>query len=123
MKIPKLETILFFVEQTVDPTARKSRGPGAACLACGKKVSYCGKPFSAEIACPWDFFDYVRLDDDGRLWSFTLLDSPWNEYRTSSAINRLAQEDPPTAEELDSLSDEQVSELLTRTRRLKNQAR
>ncbi len=36
----------------------KSRGkkmlrPGeAACLACGKKLSYCGKPFSAEIACP-----------------------------------------------------------------------
>jgi predicted RNA-binding Zn-ribbon protein involved in translation (DUF1610 family) len=24
----------------------------AACLACRKKLSYCGKPFSAEIACP-----------------------------------------------------------------------
>jgi predicted RNA-binding Zn-ribbon protein involved in translation (DUF1610 family) len=24
----------------------------AACLACGKKLSYCGKPFSADIACP-----------------------------------------------------------------------
>jgi hypothetical protein len=56
------------------------------------------------------------------LWSFSLLDSLWNEYRTSSAINRLAQEDPPTAEELDNLSDEQVSDLL-RTRRLKNQVR
>jgi hypothetical protein len=56
------------------------------------------------------------------LWSFSLLDSLWNEYRTSSAINRLAQEDPPTAEELDNLSDEQASDLL-RTRRLKNQVR
>ena len=24
----------------------------AACLACGKKLTYCGKPFSADIACP-----------------------------------------------------------------------
>ena len=22
------------------------------CLSCGAQVSYCGKPFSAEIACP-----------------------------------------------------------------------
>lgn len=27
--------------------------PGeAACLACGAFLSYCGKPFSAEIKCP-----------------------------------------------------------------------
>lgn len=24
----------------------------AACLACGKPLSYCGKPFTMEIACP-----------------------------------------------------------------------
>jgi hypothetical protein len=70
-----------------------------------------------------DFFDYVRLHDDGRLWSFLLLDSLWNQYQTGSAIERLAQEDLPTTEALDNLSDEQVSDLLSRTRRLKNQAR
>jgi hypothetical protein len=52
-----------------------------------------------------------------------LLDSLWQQYTVSSSIDRLTQEDAPTAEELDNLSDEQVSDLLTRTRHLKNQAR
>jgi hypothetical protein len=70
-----------------------------------------------------NFFDWVRANDDGRMWTFALLDSLWQQYTVSSSINRLTQEDSPTAEELDGLSDEQVSDLLTRTRRLKNQAR
>ncbi len=70
-----------------------------------------------------EFFEWVRSNDSGRLWSFSLLDSCWSRYQTGSAIERLAQEEPPNSEELDSLSDEQVSDLLTRTRRLKNQAR
>jgi len=70
-----------------------------------------------------EFFDWVRANDDGRMWTFALLDSLWQQYTVSSSINRLTQEDPPTAEELDGLSDEQVSDLLTRTRRLKNQVR
>jgi hypothetical protein len=81
-------------------------------------ISYCW--YWANTKAKGDFFDYVRGHDDGRLWSFLLLDSLWNQYQTGSAIERLAQENPPTAEELDNLSDEQV---LTRTRRLKNQAR
>jgi hypothetical protein len=84
-------------------------------------ISYCW--YWANTKAKGDFFDYVRKHDDGRLWSFLLLDSLWNQYQTSSAIDRLAQEDPPTPEELDGLSDEQVSDLLTRTRRLKNQER
>jgi hypothetical protein len=70
-----------------------------------------------------EFFDWVRANDDGRMWTFALLDSLWQQYTVSSSINRLTQEDAPTAEELDGLSDEQVSDLLTRTRRLKNQVR
>jgi len=32
---------------------RKILKPGeAACLACGSFLSYCGKPFSAELKCP-----------------------------------------------------------------------
>jgi hypothetical protein len=69
------------------------------------------------------FFDWVRANDDGRMWTFALLDYLWNRYQAGSAIERLAKEDPPTAEGLENLSDEQVSDLLTRTRRLKNQVR
>jgi len=37
----------------VKTSGNKIGGAGeAACLACGKKLSYCGKPFSAEITCP-----------------------------------------------------------------------
>lgn len=57
-------------------------------------VSYCW--YWANPKAKGDFFDYVRLHDDGRLWSFLLLDSLWNQYQTGSAIERLAQEDPPT---------------------------
>ena len=36
-------------------------------------ISYCW--YWANTKAKGDFFDYVRLHDDGRLWSFTLLDS------------------------------------------------
>ena len=32
--------------------ARPSSSKIGVCIKCGKQVSYCGKPFSAEIACP-----------------------------------------------------------------------
>jgi hypothetical protein len=35
------------------------------------------------------------------MWTFALLDSLWQQYTVGSSINRLTQEDPPTAEELD----------------------
>jgi hypothetical protein len=70
-----------------------------------------------------EFFDFVRARDGNRLWTFPLLDTLSQQYTVSSSIERHTQEEPPTAEELDNLSDEQVSDRLTRTRRLKNQVR
>lgn len=47
---------------TVKPSAHKMRGGSTKsantpsglgyCLNCGARVSFCGKPFSAEIRCP-----------------------------------------------------------------------
>lgn len=69
------------------------------------------------------FFDFVRANDDGRIWNFGLLENLWTRFNTASAVDKLDPHDTPTPEEMDNLSDEQVSDLLTRTRRLKNQAR
>jgi hypothetical protein len=71
------------------------------------------------------FFDFVRANDEGRLWTFTLLDSLWLRYNRSAGIDRLGPQAPeaPTEAQLNELSDDGVADLLTRTRRLKNQTR
>jgi hypothetical protein len=57
------------------------------------------------------------------MWTFALLDSLWNQFNLNASIDRLGAEPQPTAEDFDTMSDEQISDLLTRTRRLRNQTR
>src|ERR1700688_204571 len=33
------------------------------------------------------FFDWVRANDDGRMWTFALLDYLWNRYRLAPPLN------------------------------------
>lgn len=40
------------VNKTVNKTKNTYSGD-SACLSCGKHLAYCGKPFSAEIKCPF----------------------------------------------------------------------
>jgi hypothetical protein len=71
------------------------------------------------------FFSFVRESDDGRLWTFSLLDNLWARYNFASSIDKLDSQAPPTAEELDQLSDEEIERRLTEARKLraKNQIR
>jgi hypothetical protein len=62
----------------------------------------------------------MMMGESGRLPCWIL---SGNSNTVGSSIKQLTQEDPPTTEALDNLSDEQISDLLTRTRRSKNQAR
>ena len=66
-----------------------------------------------------EFFDWVRSNDGGRLWSFNLLDSLWNQYNVSASINRLGAEQRPTAEELDAMSDEEIEKTLNEARKIR----
>jgi hypothetical protein len=65
------------------------------------------------------FFDFVRSTDDGRTWTFALLDSLWNQYNVSSAINRISAEPTPTTEDLEAMSDTEIEETLAEARRLR----
>lgn len=71
------------------------------------------------------FFEFVRGHDDGRMWTFALLDSLWQQYNVSTSVDRLAQEPSPTPEDFDKMSDSEIDNLLTKTQqlRLKNQIR
>ena len=68
------------------------------------------------------FFDYVRANDDGRIWSLSLLESLWNRYRVSSSLEKITQaraEPQPTPEDLEQLSDTEIESLLAESRRLR----
>jgi hypothetical protein len=70
------------------------------------------------------FFDYVRANDDGRLWTLTLLENLCKRYTVGSSLEKITQAEPqPTPEDFEALSDEEISDLLTQSRRLKNQTR
>jgi hypothetical protein len=70
-----------------------------------------------------EFFDWVRVNDGGRIWTFSLLDSLWNQYQTSSAIDRLNPNEP-SAEEVvaaaESMSDEELEATLVAARQLRS---
>ena len=72
------------------------------------------------------FFDYARANDGGRTWTFPLLDSFWNHYQTSSAINHLNPSEP-TADEIladaENMTDEELAATLTEARRLRSNGR
>lgn len=65
------------------------------------------------------FFDFVRVNDDGRTWTFALLDSLWNQYNVSASINRISVEPTPTTEDLEAMSDTEIEETLAEARRLR----
>ena len=66
-----------------------------------------------------EFFNWARANDDGRMWTFALLDSLWNRYNVAASVDRLAQEPQPTPEELEQLSDTEIESLLAESRRLR----
>ena len=72
-----------------------------------------------------NFFDWVRANDGGRMWTFALLDSLWNQFNLNASIDRLGAEPQPTAEDLDAMSDGEIEKTLTEVRKLraKNQIR
>lgn len=72
-----------------------------------------------------EFFDWVRNNDGGRLWSFALLDECWNRYNVTAAVDRLKAEPQPTAEDLEPMSDEEIENTLAEARKLRarNQVR
>jgi hypothetical protein len=70
-----------------------------------------------------EFLDFVQANHGGRIIAFALLDNLWNQYNFTASVDRLNAEPPPTAEDFDATSDEQISDLLTRTRKLRNQTR
>lgn len=70
-----------------------------------------------------DFLDFMQANHGGRIITFALLDNLWNQYNVTASIDRLRAEPQPTDEDFDAMSDEQISDLLTRTRRLRNQTR
>lgn len=70
-----------------------------------------------------DFFDWVRASDGGRIWTFALLDSLWNQYQTGSAINHLNPGEPTVDEILadaENMTDEELAATLTEARRLRS---
>jgi phage FluMu protein Com len=56
MSNPPLEVKISMAKKKVYVTLKIQKPPNkpgyAACLACGNQLSYCGKPFTLEIACP-----------------------------------------------------------------------
>jgi hypothetical protein len=66
-----------------------------------------------------NFFDWVRANDGGRMWTFALLDSLWNQFNLNASIDRLRAEPQPTPEDLDALSDKEIEETLTEARKLR----
>jgi hypothetical protein len=66
-----------------------------------------------------NFFDWVRANDGGRMWTFALLDSLWNQFNLNASIDRLGAEPPPTAEDFDAMSDEDIEKTLTEARKLR----
>ena len=73
------------------------------------------------------FFSFVRETDDGRLWTFSLLDNLWKQFCVSSSLEKIteAQNLVATPGELDQLSDEEIERTLTEAKKLraKNQIR
>lgn len=65
------------------------------------------------------FFDYVRANDDGKIWNFGLLSNLWTRYQVASTVEKLDAQDAPTAEDLDQLSDEEIEKTLAEARRLR----
>jgi hypothetical protein len=65
------------------------------------------------------FFTFVRDNDDGRLWTFNLLDHLWTRYNLASSIDKLDSQAAPTAEDLDAMSDGEIERTLTEARKLR----
>jgi hypothetical protein len=82
-------------------------------------VFYWNNPKATE-----DFFEYVRVHDGGRLWVFPLLDDLWNQYRVGSAVNKLARQGEPTAEEVvaaaENMTDEELAATFAEARKLRS---
>jgi hypothetical protein len=66
-----------------------------------------------------EFFDFVRARDANRLWTFPLLDTLWQQYSVTTSIDRLEAEPPPTVEDFDKMSDEEIEKTLTEARKLR----
>jgi hypothetical protein len=66
-----------------------------------------------------EFFDWVRANDDGRMWTFALRDSLWARYQVASAVDRLDAQDVPTQQDLDQMSDDEIEKTLTEARKLR----
>ena len=65
------------------------------------------------------FFDFVRANDDGRIWNFGLLENLWNRYNLASSLDKLDSQAAPTAEGLGQMSDEEIEKTLTEARKLR----
>jgi hypothetical protein len=75
--------------------------------------------YFANPRCTEDFFDYVRGNDGGRLWTFALLDTLWQRYQLSNTLDNLAPQAAPTAEDLDQMSDAEIESTLLAARKLR----
>jgi hypothetical protein len=73
------------------------------------------------------FFTWAKANDDGRMWTFALLDSLWNEYQTGNAINQLDRQPEITqadvVEMAEGMSDEALAATIAEARKLRNQSR
>ena len=65
------------------------------------------------------FFDFVRANDDGRIWNFGLLENLWNRYNLASSLDKLDSQAAPTPEDFDAMSDEEIEKTLTEARKLR----
>jgi hypothetical protein len=70
-----------------------------------------------------DFIGFVQSNHGGRIITFALLDTLWNQYQASPALNKLDTQDAPTAEDLDQMSDEEIATTLTEARKLRSHGR
>ena len=80
----------------------------------------------ANPRCTEDFFDYVRVNDGDRVWTFALLDSLWNQYQLGNAIHSLDRNEPTTEEVVaaaEAMSDEDLAATLAEARKLRGRSR
>jgi hypothetical protein len=65
------------------------------------------------------FADFVRANDDSRIWNFGLLENLWNRYNLASSLDKLDSQAAPMAEDLGQMSDEEIEKTLTEARKVR----
>lgn len=69
------------------------------------------------------FFTWVKANDDGRMWTFALLDTLWEQYQQGAigVQNQPSQKD--VEREAESMSDAELASVIAEARKLQRQSR